>query len=146
MNRLYTFLLICALTGVSVSATAQSWGDYTLYSTGNSTKAYLLNMNGSVYHTWTFNSSNRTGYSSYLLPGGYLLRTVAYSPNSFFSGGQTGKLQKADWNGNVVWEFVYSTTSYAMHHDICPMPNGNVLLIAYESKTPAQARCISTTG
>lgn len=139
MNRLYTFLLICALTGVSVSATAQSWGDYTLYSTGNSTKAYLLNMNGSVYHTWTFNSSNRTGYSSYLLPGGYLLRTVAYSPNSFFSGGQTGKLQKADWNGNVVWEFVYSTTSYAMHHDICPMPNGNVLLIAYESKTPAQA-------
>lgn len=120
-------------------ADAQQWGDYYFYSVQNSNKAYLLNNSGATYHTWTFSSANPTGYSSYMLPGGDILRTVKYTPNSFSGGGQTGKLQKVDFNGNVIWDFVYSTTSYAMHHDICPMPNGNVLLISYELKTAAEA-------
>jgi len=128
-------LAFFVLSGLS----AQQWGDYYFYSIQNSNKAYLLDNNGSTYHTWTFPSADKTGYSSYLLPGGDLLRTVKYTPNSFAGGGQTGKLQKTDWEGNVIWDFVYATTSYAMHHDICPMPNGNVLLIAYELKTAAQA-------
>lgn len=118
---------------------AQSWGDYTLYSIQNSQAAYLININNTVYHTWSFSSSNKTGYSLYLLPGGELLRTVRYTPNSFTGGGQTGKLQKVAWDGTILWDFVYSTSTYSMHHDICPMPNGNVLLICYESKTAAQA-------
>ncbi len=138
MKKLHNLLLICLLAWIISPATAQSWGNYTLYSVQNSTAAYLLNLNNTVYHTWTFSSANRTGYSSYLLPGGTLLRTVKYSPNSFGGGGQTGKLQKVDWNGNILWDFVYSTSTYSMHHDICPMPNGNVLLICYESKTPSQ--------
>ncbi len=117
---------------------AQSWGDYTLYSVQNSTAAYLIDLNNNVYKTWTFTTATRTGYSSYLLPGGVLLRTVYYTPNSFAGGGQTGRLQKVDWNGNILWDFIYCTSAYSMHHDICPMPNGNVLLICYELKTAAQ--------
>lgn len=131
--------LTILLAFVVIKGNTQSWGDYTLYSVQNSQYTYLIDNNNTVYHTWTSNTSNRTGYSSYLLPGGELLRTVKYSPNSFAGGGQTGKLQKLDWNGNVLWDFVYCTSAYAMHHDICPMPNGNVLLICYELKTPAQA-------
>jgi hypothetical protein len=117
---------------------AQTYGDYTLYSTKNSTKAYLIDMSGTIYHTWTFGSNKKTGYSSYLLPGGIILRTVSKSGNYFNGGGITGEVQKVDWNGNVLWDYVYSTTTYCSHHDICPMPNGNVLLISYESKTPAE--------
>lgn len=120
------------------TALMAQWGDYTLYSLQNSTVAYLIKHDYSVYKSWTFPSNAKTGYSTYLLPGGELLRTVVYTPNSFSGGGQTGRLQKYDWNGNLLWDFVYCTSSYAMHHDICPMPNGNVLLIAYELKTPAQ--------
>lgn len=123
----------------SIVAKGQQWGDYTLYSNSNSTNAYLLDTNGSVYHTWTFSSASRTGYSTYMIPGGTLVRSVAHSGNSFSGGGMTGQVQKVDWNGNVIWDYVYSTTQYCMHHDICPLPNGNVLIIAYELKTSAQA-------
>jgi hypothetical protein len=51
----------------------------------------------------------------------------------------TGAVQKVDWNGNVLWDFVHSSSSYCLHHDICPLPNGNVLMISYEVKTAAQA-------
>ena len=76
-----------------------------------------------------------TGYSSHMMPGGFLWRSVKYMPNSFSGGGQTGSVQKVAWDGTVLWNFVYSTTEYSMHHDFCPMPNGNVLLISYEKRT-----------
>ena len=130
----------------SIVARGQQWGDYTLYSNSNSTYAYLLDTNGTIYHTWTFTSANRTGYSTYMLPGGALVRSVAHSGNSFNGGGMTGQLQKVDWNGNVTWDYVYSTTQYCMHHDICPMPNGNVLLISYELKSSVEASAAGSTS
>ncbi|MBK7255856.1 MAG: hypothetical protein IPI04_18590 [Ignavibacteria bacterium] len=36
----------------------------------------------------------------------------------------------------MLWEYTYSSSTYRTHHDIAPMPNGNVLLIAWEVKTP----------
>jgi hypothetical protein len=135
-KKLFGLFLIAV---AALPLNAQQWGDYLLYSVQNTNKAYLIDNNNNTYHTWTFPTNDKTGYSTYLLPGGDILRTIKYSPNSFAGGGQTGKLQKVDWNGNVTWDFVYSTSAYAMHHDICPMPNGNVLLISYELKTAAQA-------
>jgi len=137
MNKKSTLLLGIFLLFFSITR-AQQWGDYTLYATQNGTTANLLDTNGNIYHTWTFPSTKKTGYSTYMLPGGSLMRTVARAGNSFSGGPICGEVQKVDWNGNVVWDFVYSTTTYCTHHDICPMPNGNVLLIAYESKTAAE--------
>jgi len=129
----YTLLFLVMLN----FSYAQKWGDYTFYSVQNSSAAYLIDTNNAVFKTWTF-SSAPTGYSSYLMPGGDMYRTVKYTPNSFQGGGQTGKLQKVAYNGTVLWDYVYSTSTYSMHHDICPMPNGNVLLISYESKTATE--------
>lgn len=131
-------LATLAWLGATSNLAAQSWGEYTLYSLKNSTKAYMIDLNGTLFHTWTFASSKPTGYSIYLLPGQVLLRTVARQGNSFQGGPICGEVQKVDWSGNVTWDFVYSTTDYCTHHDICPMPNGNVLLIAYESKSASQ--------
>lgn len=119
-------------------SSGQQWGDYTFYSTQNSTSAVLLDTNGTTVHTWTFSSSARTGYSSYLLPGGTVLRTVARQGNSFQGGAICGQVQKVDWDGNVLWNYICSTTTYCSHHDICPMPNGNVILIVYELKSASQ--------
>jgi len=132
-------ILAVILLGTFGTLQSQPYGDYTLYSLKNSTKAYLLNIDGSVYHSWTFASNAKTGYTTYLLPGQILLRTVENQGNYFNGGGMCGRVQKVDWNGTVLWDFVYSTNQYCSHHDICAMPNGNVLLIAYESKTPAEA-------
>jgi hypothetical protein len=117
---------------------SQQWPGYTLYSVMNSTSTTLLDTNSGTFHSWTHSSSATSGYTPYLLPGGYLLRPVKKSGTSFTGGPICGEVQKVDWNGNIVWDFVYSTTNYCSHHDICPLPNGNVLLVCYERKTSAE--------
>jgi hypothetical protein len=132
-------LLLTAMSLFMIRVQAQKWGLYTFYSSQNSSTAYLVDTTGTTYKTWTFSSTKKTGYSSYLIPGDTIVRSVAYTGNVLSGGGITGEVQKVDWNGNVVWDFVYSTSTYCIHHDICPMPNGNVLLISYDVKTAADA-------
>ncbi len=54
-------------------------------------------------------------------------------------GGAGGRIQELDWDGNVVWEFIYSSDDHLMHHDIERMPNGNILCICWERKTAQEA-------
>src|SRR5262249_37712498 len=53
--------------------------------------------------------------------------------------GSSSKIQEFDWDGNVVWEFAFDPAVYLPHHDIEPLPNGNVLVTVWEFKTMAQA-------
>ena len=130
-----TVLLLLLHAGVF----AQSYGGFTLYSKMNNTKAYLLDSAGNVYHEWTFPSNRRTSYATYMEPGGTLVRSVSGFNSSFFGAAALSvAVQKVDWDGNVVWHFPYSSPNYVMHHDICPLPNGNVLVTAYERKTLAE--------
>jgi hypothetical protein len=126
-------LAICLLKFSTIQS--QQWGDYTLYSLMNSTSTTLLDTNGTTFKTWTHPTTAKSAYSCYLMPGGYLWRSVSRSGNSFKGGPIAGEIQKLDWNGTVLWDYVYSTTEYCTHHDICPLANGNVLVIAYDRKS-----------
>lgn len=139
-----TAVVICFFS--MFNSIAQQWGNHTLYATQNGTTAVIIDTAGITTHTWTFSSTAKTGYSSYLLQGGILLRTVSRAGNSFTGGPICGEFQKIDWNGNVLWDYVYSTTAYCSHHDICPLPNGNVLLIAYETKTGTEVTAAGGTS
>lgn len=140
------FLVVLGLF-MAVGASAQQWGLYTLYAPKNNTKAYLIDTATSpaTYKTWTFASTKKNGYSTYLVAGDTLVRTYSYQSNVLNGGGMTGGIQKVAWNGTVTWDFVHSTSSYCIHHDICPMPNGNVLLISYEVKTNAEVSALGCT-
>ena len=111
---------------------------YVLFNPLLSDTTYLVNNDGEVVHTW------KTAYSPgggiYLLPNGNLLRT-GRDPEmlGFRAGGTGGILQEIDWGGNVVWEWRLSEESRVQHHDIEPLPNGNLLLIAWEVKSKEQA-------
>ena len=138
--RNFVFFIFCFTAFATVNA--QQWGLYTLYAPQNSTKAYLIDTSDSpvTYKTWLFSSSAKTGYSTYLTQGDTIVRTVSSSVlGSPGQGGKTGKVQKVAWDGTLVWDFAYSSSTYCLHHDICPMPNGNVLMISYEVKTTAEA-------
>ncbi len=138
-----SFLILFTVS--SLTTFGQQWGDYTLYSVMNATTSNLLDTNGNIVKTWTHTSQNKSGYSCYLMPGGFLWRSVSKSGNSFTGGPISGQVQKVDWSGTILWDFVYSTTAYCSHHDICPLPNGNVLLIAYERKTSAESLAAGST-
>ncbi|MFA5102922.1 MAG: aryl-sulfate sulfotransferase [Candidatus Thermoplasmatota archaeon] len=107
-----------------------------LFSPVYSSYTYLIGRDGVVNHTWS--SSFFPGQAVYWLGDGTILRTirVGVGPGG---GGAGGGIQKVKWDGTVVWDFRYNTDGYLSHHDIEPLPNGNVLMIAWETKTYAEA-------
>lgn len=104
---------------------------YTLIDPLNTPNVYLVGMDGEVVHTWA--NSRRPGNSTYLLRSGKLLRTAKSDRNVFPDGrGRGGVVELIGWGGRVKWHFDYATEQHLQHHDVEPMPNGNVLLLAWE--------------
>lgn len=110
---------------------------YTLISVN--TKAYLFNNCGQVINEWS--SAYRPGNAVYLLPNGNLLRAgqVTDGSSNITFGGQGGIIELFDWDGNLLWSYLYNTNQFRQHHDIFPMPNGNVLILAATALTMTEA-------
>lgn len=109
---------------------------YTLFTVHRDT--YLINNKGEIVHQWT--SKYSSGKSVYLLENGNLLR-AAQLPNSdnFIMPSVGGRVELFDWDGNLIWGYNYSTPNATQHHDIYPMPNGNVLILAFTIMDRAEA-------
>lgn len=98
------------------------------------TDVHLVDDQGRLGHVWT--SHELPGHGVYLLEDGTLLRSI----NTAGKGnGAGGAVQRVAWDSTVVWEFHYDGPGVLSHHDIAPLPNGNVILIAWEDLTAAQA-------
>ena len=111
---------------------------YVLFNPNRSLTTYLVDVDGRVVHTWQ--SEHAPGGGAYLLDTGHLLRGAREPDVPVFSGGgQAGRLQEFDWDGEVVWDFTFAGEEHLLHHDVAPLPNGNVLAIAWEVKSPAEA-------
>jgi hypothetical protein len=131
-------LIIAVLSIISGAAFSQNWGEYTLYSTLNATTTYLVDLESNNFHTWSHSSSYKNGYSCYLIEGDTLLRSYVVSGSSINGAGATGGLQKLTWDGDIAWSWTYSSSTYRLHHDICYLPNGNVLAICYDKRTSTE--------
>jgi len=109
---------------------------YTLFTVH--TKTYLINNCGEVVHQWT--SKYSAGKSVYLLENGNLLR-ASQLPNigNFLIPSVGGRVELFDWDGNLIWGYNYSTDKVSQHHDVFPMPNGNVLILAATILNRAEA-------
>ncbi|NNL15495.1 MAG: T9SS type A sorting domain-containing protein [Flavobacteriaceae bacterium] len=114
-----------------------SFNGYTLFSPLNSTETYLINNCGEVVHQWT--STFFPGASVYLLENGNLLRTGRIPNDDIQFGGVGGKLELFDWDNNLIWEYTHSSPTVAQHHDIFPLPNGNILMLAVTTMTNLEA-------
>ena len=108
---------------------------YTLFTVYKET--YLINNCGEVINQWSSNYID--GKSVYLLEDGSILRAGTIDNSNFLLPGIGGVVQKFDWDGNLTWEYNYSTSEYTQHHDISPLPNGNVLLLVATIKDGAEA-------
>ena len=103
---------------------------YVLFTPYSYDSTYLIDKCGKLVHTW--GSAYNPGLAVYLLPDGTLLRTGCI-PNSYFNiGGKGGIIERFDWNSNLLWSYVISDSIKCMHHDICQLPNGNILAIVWE--------------
>ncbi len=114
----------------------ESFNGYTLFTGNNLQQTYLLDNCGKLINQW--NSNYTPGLSVYLMDDGNLLRTNRI-PSTFQGGGSGGRIEILDWNSEVLWGVDYSTTQYHQHHDIEALPNGNILVIAWEYHSVAEA-------
>ncbi len=114
-----------------------SFEGYTLFAPMWDRKTYLMDNDGNIVHSWT--SIYLDTQAAYLLENGNLVRTSIVADSSIFSGGGQGRIEMFDWSGKRVWKFEYSTDQYCQHHDVEPLPNGNILIVAWELKTAEEA-------
>lgn len=128
----------------STSALGQAFEGVTLIAPNDSTKTFLIGMQHNVIRTW--NGKLASAAAAYLLSDGSILRTYVDPDRTFISGGASGGVQIIDSLDNVVWDYLLSDDSYNLHHDIEPLPNGNVLLLAWERKTEQEAIAAGRVG
>ncbi len=113
----------------------------TLFAPLNSQMVYLIDMQGEILHRWATDSA--PGAWVYLLANGELLRCGREDKNpSFNGGGIGGRIQKLAHDGSLIWNWNLASENNHQHHDVEPMPNGNILVISWEriSKADAIAR------
>jgi len=115
--------------------TSDAESGYTLFT--SHTKTFLINNCGEVIKQW--NSAYTYGNSVYLLENGNLLRAGNTGTTDIFFGGQGGVVEIFNWEGDLIWQYFYDTPQYRQHHDIYPMPNGNVLVLAVKVMSNAEA-------
>ncbi len=116
---------------------SRAYHGYTLIAPMFSKTTYLIDMDGHVVQTWE--SDYTPAMSAYLLDNGHLLRPGTQRPTpSGFGPGAGGLVQEFDWNGRLVWDFKHVDYQHMPHHDVAKLPNGNVLLIVWETKSRDQ--------
>jgi Arylsulfotransferase (ASST) len=109
-----------------------------LFSPLTTETAYLIDLDGRVVRQWK-TQFEPSGFI-YMLDNGHVLRGAKDPGTSGFGGGGAGgRLQEFDFDGSLVWDFVYNQDRLP-HHDVAILPNGDILAIAWERKTAEQAR------
>ena len=136
-NTLVNFLFITSLV-----LSQEIYPGYVLYTPGgmgSSATTYLKDVDFSNVQTWSHN--NGPASMPYLHPGeepGFE-NTLLYYPcrstnPTMESGGVGGKVIIYDWEGNNLWEYELSNNTYQHHHDIAVLPDGNILMVAWERR------------
>jgi hypothetical protein len=97
---------------------------YTLFSPEKDTIVYLIDKCGQIINQWGF--SEKPGATCYLLPNGDLLRAGKDS------------LEIRDWNNTLLWSYAMNLNGYKQHHDIEPLPNGNILCLLTDAYTDVE--------
>ena len=104
----------------------------------NSRSIHLLDLDGEIVHTWE--TEYAPGEWCYLLDDGNLLRSAREDDDPHFRGGGIGgRLQLLAPDGSVRWTHRIADENRHAHHDIEPLPNGNLLVILWERKSAEQA-------
>ncbi len=142
-------MLLLTVATQAFSETIGKWGlienkpgafiGYTLFKPAKQTTAFLIDMKGRVVHQW--DNGLKPGISLYLVPDGRLLSAAHVDDNPVFGnppfGG--GRIQILAWDGTVEWDYKISSENRYQHHDITPMPNGNVMALVWELRSEQEA-------
>ena len=124
-----------------ISFAQEPYDGYVLYTPGGmgngEATSYLKDVDGSIYNSWSHSSGAAS--MPYLHPGSEpgFENTLLYYPcrssdPTMEAGGVGGKVIIYNWEGSELWSYQLSNNDYQHHHDIDVLPNGNIIMIAWE--------------
>ena len=111
-----------------------------------SNRNLLLAASGETLHDWPAVNHVSEGTTSVLLPDGRNLRTSApgnWLVHRTFPVGAHGVIELVEPDGTLVWSHtLLEPGTRVLHHDIEPLPNGNILATVYESMSLEDAEAM----
>jgi len=150
MKKIFNFILVVFNTMLFSQDIFEGYTLFTPSGSGGSSTTYLKDNNLNNIQTWSH--SNGAASMPYLIPGDQpgwenTLLIYPYRVNNptMESGGVGGAFECLTWGGSLVWSHTISNSDYQHHHDVEPLPNGNVLMIAWEKKTSSEAYAAGRT-
>ena len=145
LSSLFFFFVSVTLlsqTGLLKIDEERIYDGYTLIYPHSQPNVLLLNNCGEVVHQWEDDDVYRAGNTAYLLESGDLIKTKRhfdFSNDSIWAGGAGAIVEGRSWDNDLLWSYELNNEKFRLHHDIEPLPNGNVLMIAWENITEAEA-------
>ena len=138
------FLSISALLTLAAALPAVPQGPapgVRMFAPHGTSDSFLVDTNNQILHTWT--GGGNPGNGAYLNPDGTLIRmiNVASVPGTTTPqvGGRGGRIQKLAYDSTVLWDYEMANANQWTHHDCALLPNGNVLVIAWDRVSLSQA-------
>jgi len=110
---------------------SRSFNGYTLFGTRGT--SYLIDMEGHVIHTWNMGTNPR------FTEAGTLLDAVGGNPSN------QNTWKEVDWNGNTVWQYSETRSTYHGHHDFAKIYNpklGDSTFIYIANKDITAQQCL----
>lgn len=92
---------------------------YTLFNVMSDRSVYLINNCGEAVNQWGFVGGDNSR-AAYLRADGSLIQSNSTSADI------------RDWNDNLIWSIKFDDFGISPHHDIEPLPNGNILFLTYD--------------
>ena len=126
-----------ALGRVELYNPALASDDLILVNDASANRVYVMNKSAALLHEWAL--SNNIGNDAFLLPDARLLASLEADEPKITFGGKGGQVQFVDKDGNIEWQFIYSSPLAEMHHDVELLPNGNVIALVWELRTAEEA-------
>ncbi|MCX6230431.1 MAG: aryl-sulfate sulfotransferase [Bacteroidetes bacterium] len=111
---------------------SRTYTGYTLFGTRGT--SYLIDMEGHVIHTWNIGTNPR------FTDNGNLLDAVGGNPSS------QNSWKELDWNGNTVWSYTETRSTYHGHHDFVKIYNpklGDSTFMYIANKDLTAAQCLA---
>lgn len=150
--RKIAFLLLCSIqlhlisqntVGLLSYSRASSYDGFNLLYPHNQSTVFLVDNCGQIVHSWEDIAPTVPGNSAYITDTGELIRCKRSQTSAvndpIWAGGGGETVEVLDWDNELIASFTLNDSTMRLHHDIAPMPNGNVLMIAWELKTLEEA-------
>tara|TARA_Y100000814_G_scaffold159336_1_gene116387 strand:+ start:2166 stop:3566 length:1401 start_codon:yes stop_codon:yes gene_type:complete len=110
---------------------------FTPFAQDEEISTYLIDNDSNVIHVW--NQEYMPASMPYLLPDSSIIYPYQVEEPTMIAGGVGGGVKKILWDGTVLWDYTFSNSIYQHHHDVEVLPNGNILILAWEKKSISDA-------